>query len=354
MADRIERLIRIYNRLRRSPMSIEILTKWLRGADINVSERQLYRDMKTLTELNFAKGENVVEYNGPKNIKTWKLEYDESAETLAPYDINSFFLFKNFAPVCLNIERKESIEKLETILYKTLSKNNYQKLIQANELYLKKHEHKDAIYNREEQQLIELLIDTLQSKKQLIVHSFKLNPSNEKFLNYKFPITINPIELLFHEGRIYLAGLESKSNNLLLFVVDVSLIITKSTKTFDRKQYIESYKQQLLFRFGISTGINNKTYHIKIEFTQGYAESMMKFLWHPSKEWKKLSNGNYMLHLHCSIGREMIGWLVLGLDKVKVHQPKILKNLVVQKLQQTLQVYIDDLSIDESIANKDY
>ena len=354
MPERIERLMRIYNRLRRSPMSIEILSKWTKVAGIEVSERQLYRDMNILTRLQFAKGENVIEYNGAKNIKTWKLEYDENSETLTPYDINSFFLFKNFVPTCLSKERKDSFEKFETILYKYLSKSNYQSLIQANELYLKKHEHKDAIYGSEEQQLIEYAIESLQNKKQLIVHSIAVNPYNEKFDGLKFPITINPVELLFHEGRIYIASLESNSNKLLLFVIDKTLVFTKSKSTFSRKKIIDVYKKQLALRFGISTGIDNKTHNIKIEFTKGYAESMMNFSWHHSKQWKELPNGNYMLHLHCRIGREMIGWLVLGLDKVKVHQPKILKDLVVQKLQQTLAVYKSNTPIDEVIANKDY
>jgi predicted DNA-binding transcriptional regulator YafY len=354
MPERLERLMRIYNRLRRSPMSIEILTKWTKQASIDVSERQLYRDMNALTRLQFAKGENVIEYNGSKNIKTWKLEYDENSETLTPYDINSFFLFKNFVPSCLSKERKDSFEKFETILYKYLSKSNYQSLIQANELYLKRHIHKDAIYGIEEQKLIEYVIEALQNKKQIVIHKITVNPSNEKFDKLIFPITINPMELLFHEGRLYIAGLEDKTKQLLLFVIDKNLIFTISKRVFNRKKILDNYVKQLSHRFGISSAIDNKVYNIKIEFARGYAESMMNFSWHNSKRWQELPNGNYLLHLHCSIGREMIGWLVLGLDKVKIHQPKILKHLVIQKLQQTLAVYQNNLPIDEVTANKDY
>lgn len=354
MSERIERLMRIYNRLRRSPMSIEILSSWTKRADIVVSDRQLYRDMQLLTTLKFAEGENVVEYVGTKNSKTWKIEYDSSNEELTTYDLNSFFLFKNFVPTCLNHERKSSFEKFETILYKQLSKSIYQNHIQANELYLKRHSFKEAIYEKEEQALIELAIEALQKKRQIIVHQTLVNPSNEKFKNLSFPITINPIELLFHQGRIYIAGLESKTKQLLLFVIDNGLFISMNKKTFDRKKLLPIYKKQLLFRFAISTGINSKAYNIKIEFSKGYAESMMKHSWHPSNKWQLLPNGNYILHLHCSIGREMIGWLAQGLDKIKVHQPKILKDLLVQKLQQTLAVYQNSQPIDEATANKDY
>ena len=355
MPERIERLMRIYNRLRRSPMSIEILSKWARQADINVSERQLYRDMKVLTTLQFARGENVIEYNGTKNIKTWKLDYDENSELLTPYDINSFFLFKNFVPHCLSNERKDSFEKFETILYKYLSKSNYQSLIQANELYLKKVLYKEAFYCEEEQLLIEQLITVLQNKKQIAIESILVNPSNEKLEKLTFPILMNPMELLFHQGRVYIAGLEQTSQQLMLFVVEKTLVFSVYKTIFNRKPLVDKYKSQLASRFAISTGINNnKLYNIKIEFAEGYAESMRTHIWHHSASWSQLPNGNYMLHLNCSIGRELIGWLALGLDKVKVHQPKILQDLMVQKLQQTLAVYKNNMPINEAIANKDY
>ncbi len=93
MSAAIERVIRIYNRLRMGPVTIEIIIKWANSAGINVSTRQLYRDLNNLQHLKFAEGENVVEFTDEKNRKTWKLEYDSSADAINQYDINSFFSF---------------------------------------------------------------------------------------------------------------------------------------------------------------------------------------------------------------------------------------------------------------------
>lgn len=74
MSNNLERLIRIYNRLRRGPVTIEIISKWAKGAGINISTRQLYRDLNSLQHLYFSDGENVIEFVDQKNRKTWKLE----------------------------------------------------------------------------------------------------------------------------------------------------------------------------------------------------------------------------------------------------------------------------------------
>jgi hypothetical protein len=117
---------------------------------------------------------------------------------------------------------------------------------------------------------------------------------------------------------------------------------------------MKEYHQKASVLFGISDPVNNEVYHIKLEFTKGFAESFKNFFWHHSQQWEQLPGGNYMLHLHCSIGRELIGFIAIGLDKMKIHQPQVLKNLFTKKLRQTLAVYEQDLEINEEEANKDY
>ncbi|HMG67331.1 MAG TPA: WYL domain-containing protein [Chitinophagaceae bacterium] len=351
---RIERIIRLYNRLRRGPVTIEIISKWAKQAGIILSDRQLYRDLNELQHLRFAEGENVIEFIDEKNKKTWKLEYDAASETVTQYDINSFFLFKNFVPYCIIGERKESFEKFEQFIYQQLSHNKYQKLINANELYLRNTTFHDYFYSDTEQQKIEDIIWALQNKRKIIISASVINPTNVNEKKFPFPLIICPLELLFHRGRIVVAGIEPQTKKLIIYSVERSLEYNLSNELFDRNQYLTTYREQLDMRFGITEPIGNKIYHIRIEWTGGYAESMKNFRWHPSQQWRKLKNGNYVLELHCSIGREMIGWLASGLDKVKVYQPKILRDLLLKKMKQTVDVYEKDLMINEDLANGDY
>ena len=354
MSVRLERLIRIYNRLRRGPVTIEIISKWAAAASIKVSDRQLYRDLNELKNLHVAEGENVVEYSDEKNRKTWKLEYQENSEKLTQYDINSFFLLKSFAPYTLHEQRKHSIEKFEAILYRHLSKNKYQQSIDANELYLRRTNYMENLYGEVEHSQMEDLIWALHNKRVIVIEAELLNVANLHLPAEPFPMPMYPLELVFHRGRVHIAGLAEKDNRFVLFTLDKTFRFSLTNRTFNRKKFLAQYKKIFDSLFAISDPVNKRVYNIQIEFTKGFAESFMTYFWHHSQRWQSLSNGNYMLHLHCSIGRELIGFLATGLNKVKVHQPAILKNLYYGKLRETCLIYERDIPIEEESANSGY
>ncbi len=354
MAAHLERLIRIYNRLRRGPVTIEIISAWAKSAGITVSDRQLYRNLNQLKTLQIAEGENVVEFTDEKNRKTWKLEYEEESEKITQYDINSFFLLKNFAPYTILEQRKSSIEKFEKIIYKSFSKNKYQQLVEAGELYLRRTNFFDQMYGPIEHKQIEDLVWALHNKKAILIESIAINPANIHIHKDEFPLKMYPLELVFHRGRAYIAGVSALEGQLLIFAIDPNLKYSLTNETFNRKKIQGAYYQKIETLFGISDPINDKVYNIKIELTSSFGLSWMNYFWHHSQRWQLLKNGNYMLYLKSSIGRELIGFLVFGLDKMKVHQPKILKDLLVKKMEQTVEIYKQDLPIDEETANKDY
>ena len=353
MSAHLERLLRIYNRLRRGPVTVEIVSAWARSANIKVSDRQLYRDLNQLKSLQIAEGENVIEYIDEKNRKTWKIEFVEFSEILTHYDINSFFLLKNFAPNAIVKERKPSIEKLENILYKSLSKSKYEQSIQANELYLRKTNYNENILGNVEQQQIEDMIWALHNHRIVIIEKDDINPTNIHSIESIFPLTLYPLELVFHRGRVHIAGL-STSNKLMIFAIDKELVFKLTNDRFNRKKLLNIYKKQFEVLFGITEPINDKIYTIKLEFTNAYARVIKSFHWHHSEKWSLLKNGNYMLELNTTIGRELVGFIAIGLDKIKVHQPKVLKDLMIKKLKQTVHILEKDLSITEEEANKDY
>ena len=339
--------------MRRGPVTIEIISQWAQAAGIKVSDRQLYRDLNELQRLQIAEGENVVEFVDEKNRKTWKLEYSGESEKLTHFDINSFFLFKNFAPEGIVKQRLSSIEKFEKIFYKTLSQNKYEQYVQAYELYFRRTNYFGHIYGEVEHQQLEEYIWALHNKRSVVIESIGINPANVHLPANPFPLTIFPMQLVLHYGRLYISGL-TEGGKLVNFAVDKDTRFHLTNKTFTRKKLEAGYEKQMQVLFGISDPLDEKLYDIKIEFTRGFGESWMRYFWHQSQRWEPLPNGNYMLHLRCGIGRELFGFLAYGLDKMKVHEPRILRDLLVKKLQQTAAVYEHNLPINEEEANKDY
>ena len=353
MSAHLERLIRLYNRLRRGPVTIEIISKWAKQAGMPVSDRQLYRDMNQLKSFAFTEGENVIEYTDEKNRKTWKLEFKEVSEKLSAYDINSFFLLKNLAPYAVIEQRKSSIEKFEKIIYKNASANKFQQYIQANELYLRKTNYNDNKYGELEHQQIEDLIWALHNNKSITVEQDNINPANNNLRPDEFPLHIYPLELVFHRGRLHIAGLK-KNKGIVIFALDKNFHFVLTNETFNRKKLMLVYKKIFSGLYGISKPISQKKYHIKLELTKEYADSMKSFHWHDTEKWVTMKNGNCMLHLTCTISREMIGFIANGLDKIKVVQPKMLKDLIIKKLRQTAELYEKNIAPDEGRANADY
>jgi predicted DNA-binding transcriptional regulator YafY len=351
MSAHLERLIRIYNRLRRGPVTIEIISKWARQAGILVSDRQLYRDLEQIKSIALTDGEIVKEYINEKNKKTWKLEFKETSEKLSAFDINSFFLFKNFAPSAVIEERKASIEKFEKIIYKNFSHNNFQKYVQANELFHRKTNYYENLYHLKEHEKIEDIIWCLHNKRVIVIEKDLINCANIDVSEDSFPLQMFPMELVFHRGRIHLSGF-SNTRQFLMFAIDRDFDFTLTNETFNRKKLLQDYKNHFEKLFGISKPINDKVHHIKLEFSKNYAESLKSFHWHHSQRWEQLKNGNYMLHLHCSIGRELVGFVAVGLAMIKVHQPKILRQLILKKFRETTDLYEKDLDIDEERANE--
>ena len=353
MAAHLEKLMRLYNRLKRGPVTIEIIAKWAKGAGIEVSERQLYRDLEQLKQLKINDGEGIVEFVDEKNKKTWKLEFKEASYKITTYDINSFYLLKNFAPAAILNERKDSIEKFETVLFKSLSNNKFQQYIQANELYLQKSNYNENMYGLIEHQQMEDLIWALHNSKKIIVEKDFINTSNINVAENDFPITIAPIELIFTRGRVCIGGI-SNDGKVFFFTIDKQLQFKLTNEKFSRKKLYPSYKKYCDTLYSYSTPIGNKVHNIKIEFTDSYGESMRSFFWHNSAIWTLLKNGNYVLSLKCTISRDLVGFVAIGLNKVKVHQPQVLKNLVLKKLQDTISLYLDDLEVDEKVGNEGY
>ena len=75
MSEKANRLLKIYSRLRKGPLTIQNLKEWTKKNNIVISERTLYRDLEELQKSLLLEGEQIVEFIGEKNKKTWKLIY---------------------------------------------------------------------------------------------------------------------------------------------------------------------------------------------------------------------------------------------------------------------------------------
>jgi predicted DNA-binding transcriptional regulator YafY len=210
------------------------------------------------------------------------------------------------------------------------------------------------MYGEIEHEKIEELLWALQNKRIIVISEDLLNCANLHLPENAFPLHMYPLELVFHTGRVHLSGLAVNSKQFLLFAIDETFKYHFTNEGFNRKKLMPIYNQGFDRMFGIAAPMNNRIYTIKIEYTQSLGESEYKFFLHHSQKWSRMKNGNYMVTFKCSIGRELFGYLGFMLDKIKVHQPKVLKDLFVKKAKQIAAIHEQNLELDEEVANADY
>ncbi len=51
MSKKSKNLLRVYNRLKRGPVNIEVIKQWAKSHDLNISERTLYRYLDELEDI---------------------------------------------------------------------------------------------------------------------------------------------------------------------------------------------------------------------------------------------------------------------------------------------------------------
>lgn len=338
MSDKASRLLRIYSRLRRGPVTIEVIKQWARKNDIVISDRSLYRDLKEIEQSILFEGEKLVVTEGEKNKKTWKIEFVKSTNNLTDFDINSFLLFKNFAPLALVSSRSKSLEKIENLFYTTYSKGRFEKLATIADLQITGTHFYDFSHAEDYQQTLEDCIWCVQNKRELNLISVCFDYTSIGS-SIKFPIILLPLQILYHRGCIHLAGMLKNTNKLIIIALEQIQQYELTNIMFDRSKLGALFEAEMNKRFGITENIDDKVYEIEIEFSELTGNFVVNHFWHKTQKFTRLSNGNFSMKLTCGINRELVGWIFQWMSNARVAQPDFLQTLIKAKLEEISNCY---------------
>lgn len=339
-----EILLQLYARLKQSPCTIEILTDWKRKNGLEFHDRSLYRYLNELTNNLHIKGESIEVSNNEKNKKTWKLVYDKSQKEFGVFDINTFFLAKHFVPQSIIAHRQKSFDKIEELIYRLQSKDKFEYTADANQLAFSNTNFYDISYTAEQQKVLEELIWAIQNKLKLIVTG--LNHFSEiKLSELSIADVLLPIALKFHRGSLHVCEYNESKKKFLIIPFDVFVSFTIADKTFNPTKFKKELQHYFDTHFGISENINDKLYQIELEFSSNTGLFVSQFFWHNSLQFTILTNGNYLFKLNCGINRELVGWIFQWMSNVKVIKPIVLKNMVIKKHQECIDLQLGNRSL---------
>lgn len=330
--------MRIYSRLRRGPITIDIIKAWARKNDIQVSERTLYRDLKEIEQSIMPEGERIVVIEGEKNKKTWKIEYHNSADKLNDFDINSFLLFKNFAPLVLVSARSKSLYKIENMFYTYYSKSRFEHLATVADFQIAGTDFYEFSHAEDYQQVLEDCVWSVQHKREMLIKSI-LYDHTSIAANVTFPIYLLPLQILYHRGCIHVAGLIKNTHKPIVIALEQFDDYELTNHMFDNTQLLPLLVQEMNKRFGITENMNDKVYDIAIEFSQFTGSFVANHFWHPSQQFTQRKNGNILMTMTCGINRELVGWIFQWMSNAKVLRPRCLQALVKDRLEAVSKLY---------------
>lgn len=346
MSEKSERLLKIYSRLKRGPVTIEVIKNWAKTNDIKVSERTFYRDLKDLESSLMMDGERIVVSEGEKNKKTWKIEYNGSQNKLTEFDINSYLLFRNFMPLPVVLSRQQSLDNIESLFYATYSKSRFEDFVTVAENQIVGshfYEVADMVsYNK----VLEDSIWSIQNKREMRIKNIAFDYTSISS-EVAFPLTLMPLQLLYHRGVVHLAGFAVVNDNFKLIILGLDQIkkYKLTNKMFQNQKLLDLLKDKLVKRFGITENMDDQIYDIEIEFSKLTGEFVKHQFWHSNQSFSEMKNGNIIMKINCGINRELVGWIFQWMSNAKVIKPKILKDLVCKKYREVTDLYEKDLQL---------
>lgn len=337
MSTKSQRLLKIYALLRHQPVTIEILKHWAARNNISISERTFYRDLQVLERSVLMPDEEIVVAVGEKNKKTWKIEY-RGNDKLTEFDINSYLLFSNFLPLPLVKSRTESLNRIRDVYYKSYSKSRFEDFASyaTNQLSSTRFGefHGDEGYAK----LLEDLLWSIRTNREveLLKVDFDITSISK---SVAFPMKFLPIKLLYHRGVVHLGGYEKKSKKLILLALSQITKYKLTNVPFKCLPLLKKFDEEMLNRFGITENMNNDIYDIELEFSEMLGCFVKNDYWHPTQKFVQKENGNFIMSMHCGINRELVGWIFMWMTNVRVLNPTILKEIVLDKYREVITDY---------------
>lgn len=256
-------------------------------------------------------------------------------DKLTEFDINSYLLFSNFLPRPIMESRTESLLRMKEIFYKTYSKSRFEDYAGRQLESTRFGEfHGDEGYAK----LLEDLLWSMRTNREieLLKVDFDITSISK---SVTFHMRFLPLKLVYHRGVVHLGGFHKESNRLILLAPSQITEYQLTNVSFKNTMLLKKFNDEMLNRFGITENMDDEVYDIELEFSEMLGCFVKNDYWHPTQKFVQKENGNFIMTMRCGISRELVGWIFMWMKNVRVLNPPILKEIVLDKYREVLNDY---------------
>lgn len=330
-----ERLKCIYEQLQELPQTIASLQQYFSNIGVDVSNRQLYRDLKDVQVLLLRPGEHLEQRTQEYNRKVWVLQTQKGAETVVNYDIDTHLISRATVPLGISIGRKNSLQKIYRLLNNNVANSKFEQNGNWSGESLESTHFYEVPFGVDYQTYLDQILWAATNHRSIIIEAYS-GDSVSLNKSVAFPFTYNPIKVIYHRGSFFVAGVMPGLKGALVLDINQISKFSLSNNTFLFKGQKALVNEELQKRFGITQNIDEHTYEILLEFSPVTGHFVKNHLWHHSQVFETMKNGNYLLRLQCGINRELVGWIFQWMGNVKIIAPAILAGYYQEQLYRML------------------
>ncbi|MFM7218538.1 MAG: helix-turn-helix transcriptional regulator [Bacteroidota bacterium] len=340
MQRKSERLFRIYQRLKTVPQTIDELYRWAKQADLEIGRRTLYRYLEELeVSMNEPGFELVVTNNDSKERRWHVVKTKRTTDKRRKEAIRSFYLLKNLSGNHIHSLGSGYLDALEQEFNQSSEPEHHDGFLNKHLLVTGWSE---AEYTPQDTQLLLRLIHAIEQREymwlELIPHLSAEQPvsgRHEWSIHY----------LVNHRGSLYVAATRKGQTRFHFLDIESIASVSTSRNRFRRHPSDKEVKKELSKRFGITAG-EGPVHAISIQFhasSPDGADGMRnpfieKRSWHPTQRFHYDDDGHVILRFKSQINRELVGWLFMWLDHIRVLDPPELVDVMARKLNDMRQV----------------
>jgi hypothetical protein len=334
MQRKSERLFRIYQRLKSSPQTIDELYLWSKKADLGIGRRTLYRYLEELEDTIHDPGFELVSSNHNSKEKRWqvvstqRMHHEQHREAM-----RRFYLLTQLAGKHLQSLTTGYLEILEGELNRHVSVDHKIRSLREQLIITGWSE---ANYSEKDIETLLKLMRAIENKELVTLELFPIL-SAEQPVKGIFDWAIHYI--ISHRGTIYVAAIRKGQKRFHFIEVESINQISFANIRFRKHPERKEVEEELSRRFGITNG-DGPTYKISILFSGALPISkgdvkhpfLEKRSWHANQRFIHDENGNLILQFQSQLNRELLGWIFMWMDQLKVLGPPQLVTLIGKKL----------------------
>ncbi|MDA3616374.1 WYL domain-containing protein [Polluticaenibacter yanchengensis] len=325
--DKSGHILQIYDRLRQSPVTLEVLYAWITKQGIDISKRTLYRYLDDLEKNIKFDGEKLLVYENEFNKKTWKLEFEHSSSKFTSYDINSFYIMRNMGPMALRQGRDSSFKKWDEFLYTQTSKSTFENTVDVNNLSFAHSNFTHSLYSKEEHDYLEEIIHSIQNHQKVKL----LNPDYfVSFIpcHYNIDHYLLPMQVLYHAGAIWIAFCYPECDIFFTLPFSIDMKLKFSQYIYNPQHYFSKLKEFFKNNLGLTPNINDDVYEIEFQLDVFYSQVLKNRFFHHTQKVTIDDEGYATIQFQSGINIDLIFFLLHYLPGVRIIRPQILIEIV--------------------------